>query len=191
MTRSFAGKALPERRWPHYASFALPVLVAGPIIWVAIQPWRVTSWNPLHAWAHSAPLLSWPSLIMVIFMSALLVAVCAGRLHDASPCIVCAANLPLDPSAAAERSKPVFRVYHQAMRWFGWNWMLIYAAGTFLLPLGWPLNCWAIIFAAMGTVFVLSTLRHEKLQPWCPWCRDDGGEGEREPEPDPSARMPA
>lgn len=189
--RQAAGKSIPERRWPHYASLGLPVLIAGSIAWVAAQPWRVTNWNPLHAWAHSAPLLSWPSLFTVIFMSALFAAVCAGRLHDASPCIVCAAHLPLDPSAAAERSRPALRVYHQAARWLGWSWMLVYAAGIFLLPLGWPLNSWTIIFAAMGTVVVLCALRHEKLQPWCPWCRHDGGEYEREPDPDPSVRMPA
>lgn len=190
MTRA-TGKAIPERRWPHYATLGLPALIAASIVWVALQPWEVRSWNPVHTWAHSAPLFSWPSLSTVIFISALLVSVCGSRLHDASPCIVCAANLPFDPSAAAERSRPALRAYHQAGRWLGWKWLLIYAAGIFLLPLGWPLNCWTIVFSVVGTVLVLCALRHEKLQPWCPWCRHDDGDDVREPDPDPSVRAPA
>ena len=190
MTRA-TGKSIPERRWPHYASLVLPVLMAAAIVVIAAQSWEVRSWSVVATWKHSAPLLSWSSLGTAAFLVVLFGSVYASRLHDASPCIVCAARLPLDPSAAAERSRPAFRVYHQAVRRLGWHWLLIFAAGMLFLPPGWPLNTWTIAFQGAGTVLVLSALRHEKLQPWCPWCRHNGGEYEREPDPDPSVRMPA
>lgn len=186
-TRSF-----PERRWPHYASYAVPALVGGAILIGAASPWRVTSWNPLDNLHHSAGLFSWASLASLGYVAALWAAIYVSMLHTSRPCLVCAARLPLDPQAATERARPLLRLHHRSEPWLGYRPMLAYMAGVFLLPPGWPLNIWMIVaMSALLGVLVAAT-RHEKLQPWCPWCRrDDGGEDERMPEPDPSVRMPA
>jgi hypothetical protein len=186
-------RPFPERRWPHYASIALPVLMIGAIGYLATRPWRVTDWNPLSAWAQSAPLLSLTTAGTTSYLLALYASFYAGLLHDSRPCIVCAAKLPLDPASAAGRARPALRLRHLAQDKLGWKIIVVYTAVLFGLPAGWPSNIWAIGSQAAIVAVLLAVWWHEKLQPWCPWCRHDDGDDstKHQPEPDPSERMPA
>lgn len=185
-------RSFPERRWPHYVSYGLPALVGCAALIGVASPWRVTSWNPLANFHHQAALLSWESLGSLGYLAVMWAVMYVAMMHTSRPCIVCAAKLPLDPQAAAERARPLLRFHHQSEPWLGYRSLLIYVTGVALLPAGWPANIW-LISAMLGLLGVLTAAtRHEKLQPWCPWCdHGDGGDEVLEPEPGPAERLPA
>lgn len=110
--------------------------------------------------------------------------------HTTEPCVRCARNLPDKPEEAAEQRHPWLRLFHRSRvaliagsigAWVA-SWM---AAGTIAAKVlvcvaALALVCWA----------VLDRL-HSPVKPWCPWCKDDGGEDAGADVPDPASSVPS
>ncbi|MEY9840677.1 hypothetical protein [Streptacidiphilus sp. EB103A] len=110
--------------------------------------------------------------------------------HTDSLCVLCAVRLPDNGSAQAERRGTWLRTTHRtriaAPIGVGALWVLSWVfaattAGHLLLALA------GLLLVA---VLVLNRV-HGRLQPWCPWCRDEGGNTHiQTPEPAPAQPLP-
>ncbi|MFG1607317.1 hypothetical protein [Actinoplanes sp. NPDC049265] len=100
--------------------------------------------------------------------------------HNRGLCERCVRALPLDAGAVAGRYRLRFRVAHLFERKAFVALYLLVVAGSALLsthPVG--RYGWAAVQATMAyLLFVYVT--HQRLQPWCPKCRN-GGEETRAP----------
>ncbi|KGI79359.1 hypothetical protein IL38_23970 [Actinopolyspora erythraea] len=108
--------------------------------------------------------------------------------HTRLLCPDCAADVPNNPSAAAETDQHRLRRFHQLSTPRG---SLLGLAGILLLLLGqhWlgPLGFLATLLAWSGIAYEhVLVHRHRLLMPWCPYCRNGGdGDDHTAPTPDP------
>ncbi|MBV9594313.1 MAG: hypothetical protein JO147_11050 [Actinobacteria bacterium] len=109
------------------------------------------------------------------------------RQHDRRLCEHCMAAMPLNPAEQATRYRLRFLVTHAGANrriligylvvLFGSNVFVFYGCLSGRLA-------WTVIQSSM-VYLVLSYSTHRRLQPWCPWCSDDGGGEEQVDEPEP------
>lgn len=149
-------------------------------------------WQAPIAWGHRAPYLLVAAILATVGLRVapapmaavvpltclVLAVVMVGwltlRQHDRRLCEACLRAMPLDPAAAASRSR--------------WRLATVHAAGNprLLAPylavvIGsnfWPGAVGVIVWTAAQlslAYLVLAHVRHRLLQPWCPWCQ--GGDG--------------
>lgn len=104
--------------------------------------------------------------------------------HDGRLCLRCAQTVPVNGPAVAERRDRALRAVHHIRRRLPWYVAAFFAAlaarvvsavfvewpraagGVFLL---------AVVVAPVSVTILLST-RHDRIQPWCPYCRWGGGD---------------
>jgi hypothetical protein len=155
----------------HYAPWLLTALV-GALIVVTLVP-------------AAAGHLGWEVLalafIAVVFLALSLFA------HNRHLCERCIASVPLDASATAGRYAFRFRVTHLfERRLFAVCYLAAVAGCSFLYadPVG--KYCWAAAEASLA--YLLSVyVTHQRLQPWCPYCRSGGEEQTAPTAPTPVA----
>lgn len=110
--------------------------------------------------------------------------------HLDTPCVRCARHLPIDAEEQAERKSRWLKAHHRLHYWlpglaFG-AWVTSWTvAGT---PAGRIMVACAVALLLPWAALIRV---HGRLQPWCPWCRDNGGENAAEDAPDPSRNQPA
>lgn len=115
-----------------------------------------------------------------------------ARYHSEVPCMVCARRMPTNGGKSAERptGKRLLRTWHLT-RFF----VPLLAAGSWVLswmfPHAWPGRSLLFASAVLLVAWLVVSRFHSRLQPWCPWCRDDnGGEEAVDSVPDPSRGQP-
>ena len=131
----------------------------------------------------------WGSVRSIVLMLILLAMIGEER-HAASLCEQCGAALRVDAAEFASRRTVFFKmVHHHAKKM---NVLLFGSAITFFF-LGRDLADLMLpvfygMMAAMGWVYRF----HSRYSPWCRWChpRDDGGEFEEVPDPEPGHGRP-
>jgi hypothetical protein len=169
-----AGAAYPwsarlAERWGHLAPTALVISIVGVIL-LRLHP----PTDPMMSLGVSV------ALITFVIASWLLM-----RRHDRGLCEHCMAGMPLNPSALAVRYKRRFWLSHSAAEP---RYVLPYFAvliGSSFLPGQGGLLIWSLVQTSM-IYLITAYSTHRRLQPWCPWCRDNGGGGEEDPvAPDP------
>lgn len=146
-------------RWGHFAPELLMVAIAG-IILIGLRP-------PSGALMFTAPL----ALLGLVIVSWVLM-----RRHDRGLCEQCVAGLPLNPSQQATKYELRFWLAHSLSQP---RYLLPYVAvlvGSNFLPGTTGRLIWALAQASM-VYLIMAHTTHRRLQPWCPWCRDDGGGG--------------
>jgi hypothetical protein len=155
-------------RWGHLAPQALMVSIAAVIL------------LRLHPPADPVTVLGVSlALIMFVLTSWLLM-----RRHDKGLCEHCMAGMPLNPSELAVRYKRRFWLSHSGAEP---RYVIPYFAvlvGSSFLPGQIGLLIWALVQTSM-IYLILAYSTHRRLQPWCPWCRDDGGGQDDPVVPDP------
>jgi hypothetical protein len=119
-----------------------------------------------------------------------------SRAHEKALCERCG-TLPEDPGKAARRRLALLAWEHlthgtrmrHAITEAVWWWLF---AAVALAPGGWsrPVITAAFAWALLG---LWSVRAHNRLAPWCPWCRGDGGDDDTQsaPTPSPSTYQPA
>jgi hypothetical protein len=122
-----------------------------------------------------------------------LLAVQRGRV----PCTWCAEAMPLDVAGVASRRRRMLWLHHLVVPSI-WR-VAALTVGPFLVLLAlalagldWAASWPAVAVALMPLAVVAQAVTvHQRLRPWCPWCRGGGG-GDRivDPEPDPAIRQP-
>lgn len=110
--------------------------------------------------------------------------------HTSVPCVRCARHLPDKPEEAAERRMPWLRRFHRARVTLLAGSLL---AWTVSLMLAGTAAAKLLLFAmTVGVVCWMILERiHSPVKPWCPWCKDDGGEDAEAGVPDPTSNVPA
>lgn len=109
--------------------------------------------------------------------------------HSFTPCVHCAKNPPSNGEEQAERRMFWLTTFHRvgymlpSVAFAVWvaSWLdagtllgrgMLFVAAALLLP-----------WAALSRV-------HGRVRPWCPWCRDNGGENAGAGAPDPTRNQP-
>jgi hypothetical protein len=131
----------------------------------------------------AAVFVPWPALL-VVFALAFLLGV-SILVHNRRLCERCIAALPLDASSVAGRYAIRFRVAHLfESRLFALGYLVVLAGSAFLAgdPLG--RYAWAAAEASLGYL-LLVYVTHQRLQPWCPYCKHGGEEQSTPTTPDP------
>jgi hypothetical protein len=144
----------------HYAPWLLAVLV-GSLVVLTLVP-AAASYVPWQAMAML--------LVVVGYLAVTLLA------HNRRLCERCIASLPLDASTVAGRYAVRFRVAHLFERKLFAVCYLGTVAGSSLLaahPVG--RYGWAAVEASL-VYLLLAYVTHQRLQPWCPHCRNGGEE---------------
>jgi hypothetical protein len=104
------------------------------------------------------------------------------RRHDRTLCELCMAAMPLNPSADAQRLRRRLAVAHLGSeRRAVVAYLLVLVAFDLLLVIVPPeaLTYASYLWAAVQSTLiylVLAHSAHRRLQPWCPGCRDGGGD---------------
>lgn len=122
-------------------------------------------------------------------------------------CERCVRADPLDPQAAVERDRIWLKIFHRVSRHVVLHirsthvplptsffaLLLFCLAAQLAIRLIFDPGKQAMAFVSLLTVTIplasvlWATHRHNRLKPWCPFCRrDDGGDEVEAPEPDPS-----
>jgi hypothetical protein len=154
-------------RWGHFA----PVLLSAAIVGVI-----VLGLHPLDgAFALSVPL----TLLLFVVGSWLLM-----RQHDRRLCEHCAASIPLNPSELAARYHRRFWTAHAGAEPRYLIPYLVVLLGSNFATDGIARVGWAIIQSSM-IYLIMCHSSHRRLQPWCQWCRGDGGGEHEEVTPEP------
>ena len=125
-----------------------------------------------------------------------------GVFHSLRPCLACAAALPLNGAERAEKRHAMLGVFHAVAdrmtrtRWAGAGAVACVVVCSMVL--GWlgqrdVAELFVLLVTLTFAPFVACSQVHSMLQPWCPWCRDDGGGGRgvNDPDPDPNRKVPA
>ena len=194
MTATAAASGGP-RRWVHVTARVLPVF---PVASAALSLAEPGPWTP-----------GWPGIVLAFtsggggvggwwaaagwaLTAVTVVAILGWLAHCRMLCPACAARLPLDPQAAAERRRWQLRVTHLLPERTKLIWVILVLLGLpLLIPTGWPLNAWYVLQDTAAAVLLWSLLTHSALQPWCPWCRrGDGGEPPPAPVPESGRDLP-
>ena len=148
------------KRVGHFAPWLLAALVAALIV-LTLLP------------ADLVP-VAWPILLLVL-VGAVLLGV-SVLVHNRRLCERCIAALPLDASRVASRYRHRFRVAHLFERKLFAVCYLVVLLGSALLysnPVG--RYAWAVVQGSI-IYLLLVYVTHQRLQPWCPHCRNGGTE---------------
>jgi len=120
---------------------------------------------------------------LVVISVAVILAYLIHR-HGRALCERCVMDMPLDISAKAAKYKKRFRVAH----WFqGGSLMVFYLATIVLVSFYSYTSIGKWLWVAIWISFIYMLLvysTHQRLQPWCPYCRG-GGIGDHEHRPTP------
>src|SRR5205814_4149611 len=96
--------------------------------------------------------------------------------HNRRLCARCIAALPLDASAVADRYALRFRVAHLfESKLFALGYLAVVLGSSLMYahPVG--RYAWAAVEASLMYLLVVY-VTHQRLQPWCPYCRNGGDE---------------
>jgi hypothetical protein len=144
----------------HYAPWLLAVLV-GSLIAMTLVP-------------YAAAFLTWYVLAAMLVVA--LVLGISLFAHNRKLCERCIASMPLDAATVAVRYAMRFRVAHLFENKLLALGYLVLVAGSSLFythPVG--KYGWAAVEASLiYLLFVYIT--HQRLQPWCPYCKGGGEE---------------
>ena len=109
--------------------------------------------------------------------------------HIGEPCVRCVGGLPTNGGETAERRMGRLRLFHMIRYWLlggafcAWvvSWILAGSVPAKVLVFGATVSivCWAVLERI-----------HSPLRPWCPWCREHGGEEVEDTVPDPTCNAP-
>lgn len=123
------------------------------------------------------PVLTWPHRV---FGGVLLLAVIANMvLHGNRLCELCISRAPAcNPQAAVDRWRYVLRFCHRPVIYFG---LLLPVVVFVVIGVMVRTAVWLDRAGAIWLMFVLGGSQiawhqHQRLKPWCPWCRHDGGD---------------
>jgi hypothetical protein len=144
----------------HYAPRVLAVLV-GVLVGLTLVP-------------AAAAAVAWYALLALLGVALLLGL--AMLVHNRGLCEHCIASLPLDAAGTAQRQALRFRVAHLfESRLFALGYLAALVTCGFVStnPVG--RYGWAAAEGSLGYL-VLVYLTHQRLQPWCPYCRNGGEE---------------
>jgi hypothetical protein len=169
----------PEARWWWRVGHATPWLLAAA--WAIITVAFVFDWR-LIGFAVS---LAFPVLFVTYIR------------HDFQPvCIRCLREQPEDGGMVAQRKLRQLWAYHlPGLGPVGRSLGVIAACGLWVAgsimresnsPLGIVLG---FLGGSVITYDWYLTFVHRRLKPWCPWCRDPGGDPDQVPERDPDPSM--
>ena len=144
----------------HYAPWLLVTLV-GALIVLTLVP-AVSSY------------VAWQVLMMVL-VAVIFLAVSMFA-HNRHLCARCIASVPLDAPNAAARYALRFRVAHVFERkLYALGYLTVVLGSAFLSshPVG--RYGWAVAEASL-VYLLLAYVTHQRLQPWCPHCKNGGEE---------------
>ena len=153
----------------HYAPWFLATLVGALVVLTLIPavstlvPWQVLL-----------------ALLVVAFLLGLSILA-----HNRRLCERCIASLPLDAATVAGRYAVRFRVAHLfESRLFALCYLgaLVGSSLLYAHPVG--RYGWAVAEASLGYL-LLVYVTHQRLQPWCPQCKNGGEEQPARPTPTP------
>lgn len=109
--------------------------------------------------------------------------------HATTPCMTCARRLPTNGGELAEKRMWWLKFWHRDSLWlFSYSlaaWVMSWALADTVLG--------RVLVGSAGTVLIaliLLTRAHSRVQPWCPWCRDDNGNDVGSESPDPARNAP-
>lgn len=111
--------------------------------------------------------------------------------HEKQLCERCSAAVPLDPQAKAARWDRMLWLVHQRRALV--SVLVVIGVKALALDHAFRPGAWSFIMDALiltaVSVFAVAQRVHRRLQPWCPYCRwEGGGKEEAVPEvPDPAA----
>ncbi|OLB82309.1 MAG: hypothetical protein AUI14_00810 [Actinobacteria bacterium 13_2_20CM_2_71_6] len=144
----------------HYAPWFLATLV-GALIVLTLVP-------------AASSLVPWQALLALLAAAIFLgLSVLA---HNRHLCERCIASLPLDASSVAGRYAVRFRVAHLfESKLFALCYLVVLMGSSFLYshPVG--RYGWAVAEASL-VYLLLVYVTHQRLQPWCPYCKNGGEE---------------
>lgn len=112
----------------------------------------------------------------------------AMRRHDRGLCEHCMSSMPLNPSEQAVGYRRRFWLSHTGTQHRFVIPYLVVLIGSNFAPGRAGLIFWVFVQTSM-IYLIIAYSTHRRLQPWCPWCSDNGGGGEDEtatPGPAPS-----
>src|SRR2546429_2160824 len=142
----------------HYAPWLLGVLLGG-LIALTLVP-------------AASSVVPWPVPLALIAVAIYLgLSIFA---HNRRLCERCIGSLPLDASEVAGRYAVRFRVAHLFERKsFAVGYLAVVVGSSFLYahPVG--RYVWAAVEASLGYL-LLVYVTHQRLQPWCPHCKNGG-----------------
>jgi hypothetical protein len=96
------------------------------------------------------------------------------RQHDRHLCEWCAASIPLNPSEQAARyHRRLWTVHTGSNPRYLVPYVIVLVGSNLLTSYSGRLF-WAVAQSSM-IYLIAATTSHRKLQPWCPWCKGDGG----------------
>jgi hypothetical protein len=144
----------------HHAPWLLAILV-GSLIAMTLVP-------------YVAAVLTWYVLAAMLVVALVLgISILA---HNRRLCERCIASMPLDASTVAVRFALRFRVAHLfESKLIALGYLAVVAGSSFFYthPVG--RYGWAVVEASLiYLLFVYVT--HQRLQPWCPYCKTGGEE---------------
>jgi uncharacterized membrane protein len=173
----------------HYSTIVSPF---GSLIIYATVIYRAVWMRPVNYFFAVITLVA-----MAVFVVALLL---KDFYHGRQLCLRCLNAAPmLNPQAAVDRHINALRYVHFArVRAILLVALLI---GSFTVSAGllsgWPWPARAVLVAAATIGFVgvsymdYASRMHQRLYPWCPWCKRRGFGGEPLPEPTPDPTIKA
>lgn len=113
--------------------------------------------------------------------------------HSRELCDKCLGEMPLDPDKAVKRNmRPLWLIHHMKKPAIAMG--VVFLASIALPKHWWETHVIADLLFAAVCYWMFAAMRHQRLQPWCPWCRDDGDDFfEEVPDPtdDKSKPIPA
>jgi hypothetical protein len=144
----------------HYAPWILAALL-GALIVATLIP----AASSYVAWQVLIVLLA-----VVVFLASSIFA------HNRRLCERCIASLPLDAATVAARYAVRFRVAHLFERKLFAFCYLTAVVGSAILSAQ-PVGRYGSAVAEASLIYLLFVyVTHQTLQPWCPHCRNGGGE---------------
>lgn len=198
MTDALTSSSGPHTWW-HYLARALPGLyVASAGVAFASLPPQLGK-VPLLAlfsgqWLSYGMSAHWNLAYSVLTVCVLFSLIGMIR-HGRTLCLRCVKRLPLVPGDVADRSTPLFWLAHKLLDHKKATTLVMLAVIVTgeLTPSGWPAHSLSFAENLGMAALAYSLSRHSVLQPWCPWCRDEGGDDDTElsPEPEPGLSLPS
>lgn len=107
--------------------------------------------------------------------------------HSTRMCVRCMAEVPADAPIRAQRNLLLLRMFHRPFLTLLAFIAAITITGYLIDSHGFP-PLLAAPADAMWLAIMYSTWFHHRMRPWCPYCKDWGDGGMREPSPDPTIK---
>jgi hypothetical protein len=165
-------------------------------IWIAVMVVQTVA-RPAASVTDPGPVrLVW-ALVGGLSVGCLALITIGLTVHERS---LCDRHVPFDvlrdPDGAVRRARWALRGWRRSRRVhaFAAAGLAIVVIVVVLAVPGWNRSVAGMLacLAAMAPLTALTVVNHlhDKLQPWCRWCRDDGGDGslQFDPDPDPAVR---